>query len=135
MPKKTSESPIGAATHRLTLEIERPHATVWKSFTGEIQSWWPRDFYATRVPQRMVFEIKPGGRLYEDAGDGNGLVWYQIIALDAPHSISLAGFVAAVRRTGHFASSRSIFRSRQSEHCHGSHRFGLRVPGRFERHS
>jgi len=42
----------------------------------------------------MVFEVKPGGRLYEDAGGGNGLVWYQVIALDAPNSISLAGFIA-----------------------------------------
>ena len=30
------------------------------------------------------FDGKPGGRLYEDAGDGNGLVWYHVIALDAP---------------------------------------------------
>lgn len=94
MPKKTSESPLAAATHRLTLEIGKPHATVWKSFATEVHSWWPRDFYATPAPQRMRFELKPGGRLYEDAGNGNGLVWYQVIALDAPHSISLAGFVA-----------------------------------------
>jgi hypothetical protein len=67
---------------------------VWKSFTEEIDSWWPRDFRATEAPQRMVLEVKPGGRLYEDAGDGNGLVWYHVIALDAPHSISLAGFIA-----------------------------------------
>jgi hypothetical protein len=40
------------------------------------------------------FELKPGGRLYEDAGDGNGLVWYHVIALDAPNSITLSGFIA-----------------------------------------
>ena len=42
----------------------------------------------------MVFEVKPGGRLYEDAGNGNGLVWYHVIALDAPHAITLSGFIA-----------------------------------------
>jgi hypothetical protein len=94
MPKKKSESPLGVATHRLTLEIGKPPAAVWKSFTEEVHSWWPRDFYATAGPQRMCFEVKPGGRLYEDAGGGNGLVWYQVIALDAPNSVSLAGFVA-----------------------------------------
>jgi hypothetical protein len=85
---------LETATHRLTLEIAQPHAAVWKSFTSEIDSWWPRDFRATEPPQRMVFEVKPGGRLYEDAGAGNGLLWYHVIGLDAPHSISLAGFVA-----------------------------------------
>jgi uncharacterized protein YndB with AHSA1/START domain len=94
MPKKASKTSITAATHRLTLEIAKPHAAVWQAFTDEIHSWWPKDFFATETPQRMVFEVKPGGRLYEDAGDGNGLVWYHVIALDAPHSISLAGFVA-----------------------------------------
>ena len=74
MPKKPGS--ITAATHRLTLEIARPQAAVWKAFTDDIQSWWPKDFYATDSPQRMILEVKPGGRLYEDSGNGNGLVWY-----------------------------------------------------------
>ena len=95
VPKKNSpEAAIGSATHRLTLEIASNHAKAWKSFSEEIDAWWPRDFRATGEPQRMVLELKLGGRLYEDAGDGNGLVWYQVIALDAPRSVLLAGFVA-----------------------------------------
>lgn len=94
MPKKTPTTPITSATHRLSLEIARPHPVVWKAFTGDIQSWWPKDFYATQSPQRIVFEVKPGGRLYEDSGKGNGLVWYQVIALDAPNSITMSGFIA-----------------------------------------
>ena len=94
MPKKSANDPIRAITHRLTLEIAKPHGAVWKAFTRDIHSWWPKDFYATESPKRIVFEVKPGGRLYEDAGDGNGLVWYHVIALDAPNSVSLSGFIA-----------------------------------------
>jgi uncharacterized protein YndB with AHSA1/START domain len=94
MPKKTSHTPITSATHRLSLEIAKPHAAVWKAFTGDIHSWWPKDFYVTESPQRIVFEVKPGGRLYEDSGKGNGLVWYHVIALDAPNSITMSGFIA-----------------------------------------
>jgi hypothetical protein len=94
MPKKKSPASITSATHRLTLEIARPQAAVWKAFTGEVQSWWPKDFYATDSPQRMILEVKPGGRLYEDSGNGNGLVWYQVIALNAPNSITMSGFIA-----------------------------------------
>lgn len=93
MPKKTA-TPITSATHRLSLEIARPHAAVWKAFTKDIHSWWPKDFYVTTSPQRIVFEVKPGGRLYEVSGKGNGLVWYQVIALDAPNSITMSGFIA-----------------------------------------
>ena len=94
MPKKTPVKSITSATHRLSLEIARPHLAVWKAFSGDIHSWWPKDFYATQSPQRIVFEVKPGGRLYEDSGKGNGLVWYQVIALDAPNSITMSGFIA-----------------------------------------
>jgi len=94
MPKKISRTTVSAATHRLTLQIERPHAVVWRGFTRDICLWWPKDFFASSSPKRMVFELKPGGRLYEDSGDGNGLVWYQVSALDAPNSITLSGFIA-----------------------------------------
>jgi len=94
MSKKTPHTPITSATHRLSLEIAKPHAAVWKAFTGDIHSWWPKDFYVTESPQRIVFEVKPGGRLYEDSGKGNGLVWYHVIALDAPNSITMSGFIA-----------------------------------------
>lgn len=94
MSKKTTKTSITAATHRLTLEIAKPHAAVWKAFTSGVQSWWPKDFYATESPRRMVFEVKPGGRLYEDGGEDNGLVWYHVIAVDAPHAITMSGFIA-----------------------------------------
>ncbi len=69
MPKRKPETPITSATHRLSLEIAKPHVAVWKAFTGDIHSWWPKDFYVTTSPQRIVFEVKPGGRLYEDSGN------------------------------------------------------------------
>ncbi len=94
MPKKLAHTPITSATHRLSLEIARPHPAVWKGFTRDVHLWWPKDFYATESTKRIVFEVKPGGRLYEDAGDGNGLVWYSVIAVDAPNAITLSGFIA-----------------------------------------
>jgi uncharacterized protein YndB with AHSA1/START domain len=94
MPNKKPKTPITSATHRLSLEIAKPQPAVWKAFTADIHSWWPKDFYATSSPQRIVFEVKPGGRLYEDSGKGNGLVWYHVIAVDAPNSITMSGFVA-----------------------------------------
>jgi hypothetical protein len=94
MPKKLTQPTITSATNRLSLEIARPHPVVWRGFTRDVHLWWPKDFYATESTKRIVFEVKPGGRLYEDAGDGNGLVWYSVIAVDAPNAITLSGFIA-----------------------------------------
>ena len=54
----------------------------------------------------MIFEVKPGGRLYEDSGNGNGLVWYQVIALNAPNSITMSGFIAPPFGGSHVTSTR-----------------------------
>jgi uncharacterized protein YndB with AHSA1/START domain len=94
MPKKISKTSVSSVTHKLTLEIARPQAAVWKAFTRDVHLWWPKDFYATKSPKRMIFDVKPGGRLYEDSGNGNGLVWYQVLALDAPNAITMSGFIA-----------------------------------------
>src|SRR4029453_19602453 len=61
---------------------------------GDNPSWGGQHFYTTQSPPGIAFEVKPGGRLYEDSGKGNGLVWYQVIALDAPNSITMSGFIA-----------------------------------------
>ena len=34
----------------INLEIAKLQAAVWKTFTDEVQSWWPKDFYATDSP-------------------------------------------------------------------------------------
>ncbi len=135
MSKKTTKTSITAATHRLTLEIAKPHAAVWKAFTSDVQSWWPKDFYATESPKRMVFEVKPGGRLYEDGGEGNGLVWYHVIAVDAPQRHNDVGVhCPAVWGAGHIASASGIFRPGEVGHVDGGNRFHLRLPGRSEEH-
>lgn len=133
MPKKTNKTSISAATHRLTLEIAKSHPAVWEGFTRGVHLWWPKDFYATESPKRIVFEVKPGGRLYEDAGDGNGLVWYSVIAVDAPNAITLSGFHrTAIRRSGYVTPSRGLFSAGQVGHDHGGDRFHVRLPGRRE---
>lgn len=85
---------VSSFTHQLSLKIQRPHAVVWRAFTEEAAAWWPADFFGTPEPHKMVFEARVGGRLYEDNGSGNGLVWYQVISMDAPNSVLLSGVVA-----------------------------------------
>lgn len=89
-----SAANVTAHTHQLSFKLARPQAAVWRAFTEDIAVWWPEDFYATPAPRRLVFEPRVGGRLYEDRGEGNGLLWYQVIALEAPQTLLLSGAVA-----------------------------------------
>jgi DNA-binding transcriptional ArsR family regulator/uncharacterized protein YndB with AHSA1/START domain len=90
MPEKN----IGTVTVAIDLDIEAPPARVWESLTGEVSSWWPRDFHIGGESSRMTLEPFAGGRLYEEWGEGAGLLWAQVIAIDPSRSIQLAGHLS-----------------------------------------
>ncbi|UMB60815.1 hypothetical protein MHL31_01050 [Lutibacter sp. A80] len=82
-------------TNTITIKLEIPiKATidfVWKCLIEDIGIWWRKDFYSSS--KTKIFKIEPfvGGRMYEDYGNNNGLLWGNIIVLDAPNNIELKG--------------------------------------------
>ena len=56
--------------------------------------WWPKNFYTG--PKAKGFHIEPplGGRAYEDWGNNTGVIWFQVFALNPPHSVDLQGCMA-----------------------------------------
>ena len=64
---------------------------VWRAMTGELSRWWPKDFLTSEHTRRMVLEPHLGGRVFEDFGDGGGLIWYHVIGLDVGRELLLAG--------------------------------------------
>jgi uncharacterized protein YndB with AHSA1/START domain len=84
---------VGAIQIDLEVGIDAPPSLVWKGIIEQTSRWWPTEFYATAKPKGIVIEPRPGGRMYEDAGDG-GLLWYTVIAIDPPVSMTLAGHLA-----------------------------------------
>ncbi len=91
MSEQDGRPEFGVCEVALEVEIAAPPERVWKAFTEEIVAWWPTAFYTSPNPKGFVFEEKLGGRLYEDRGDGQGLVWYHVIELNKPGTIRLSG--------------------------------------------
>lgn len=71
--------------------IEAPREKVWNALTDGIGRWWPKDFYVGKSPKGFVLEARPGGRLYEDWGDGGGVLWGQVVTFDPPSTLDVAG--------------------------------------------
>ena len=84
----------GSVQVDVQIPVKKPRTTVWTSLFEQTTAWWPSDYYATTHPSRMVFEPILGGRLYEEAERGSGLLWYTVIAIEPPLSINLAGHIA-----------------------------------------
>src|SRR3954451_4799343 len=79
----------------LVLELAVPMAAkrdrVWRALVRETKAWWPRAFYTNERAKALKIEPKLGGRMFEDWGRGDGLIWYSVIGVEDRHSLDLAG--------------------------------------------
>lgn len=78
----------------LEITIMSPIRTVWKALVEETTFWWPKDFYTNPKTKGFHIEARLGGKVYEDYGEGSGAIWYEVFALNEPHSLDLNGCVA-----------------------------------------
>jgi DNA-binding transcriptional ArsR family regulator/uncharacterized protein YndB with AHSA1/START domain len=90
-----TETPtLQALDIQLEIVIEARPAAVWKALTENIADWWPKDFYVGPKPLRFVVEPFVGGRVYEDWGDGQGVLWATVLVLDAEKKLQWVGDLA-----------------------------------------
>lgn len=70
--------------------INAPVKRVWDALVKQTAEWWPRDFISKQA-RAFIIEPHVGGRAYEDWGDGQGLLWFNVLALDAGRELLLCG--------------------------------------------
>ena len=92
--KPTQTKPVSSVEAELQIRIAAPQARVWKALVSETTAWWPKDFYASSATKQFVIEPRLGGRVYEDAGGEQGIIWYSVIGVEKPNFLLLAGFLA-----------------------------------------
>ena len=82
---------ITSGSYEIDVNIAVKPDRVWKALASEASAWWPMDFVTSEQTKRFVIEATLGGRAFEDFGDGDGLVWYTVIGVDAGRELILAG--------------------------------------------
>lgn len=77
----------------MEVRIEAPPDAVWGALTEEIGAWWPAEFYTggDAASREFVLEPHPGGRMYEDWGDGAGLLWATVYTVDPGKLLQVSG--------------------------------------------
>ncbi len=78
MKKKPSNKPAGSIEVRIELMINAPQQRVWDALVNDARHWWPASFYTSERTKRFVLEPRLGGRMFEDFGSGEGLVWFTV---------------------------------------------------------
>jgi len=84
-------TPFGVAEVVVEVEIDAPAEKVWEGLTGDVTGWWPRDFYAGAEATSFAIEPVLGGRMYEDWGDGQGLIWAMVTGVSRGKMLQLSG--------------------------------------------
>jgi uncharacterized protein YndB with AHSA1/START domain len=80
---------VNLIEHTLEIEIAAPPARVWHALTRQASSWWHPGFL--RKGAVFVIEPFPGGRAYEDWGNGQGLLWYTVAEVAEGECLQLYG--------------------------------------------
>ena len=78
----------------LEISMRASPGRVWKALIEETTFWWSKDFYTSQKTKGFHLEAKLGGKMYEDWGDGAGVIWYEVFAIDPLHSLDLRGCLA-----------------------------------------
>jgi uncharacterized protein YndB with AHSA1/START domain len=82
-------------TIALEFRYPAPRARVWRALVRETARWWPKEYFGQPGSKRMVLEPRLGGRFYEDAGGGEGLLWFHVIGVRTEESLVLAGDITS----------------------------------------
>ena len=73
-----------------SVSVSWDQATAFKRFTAEFGSWWPSRTHSIggeRI-ERIVFEERLGGRIYEEHKDGRRFQWGTVTLWEPPGRVS-----------------------------------------------
>jgi uncharacterized protein YndB with AHSA1/START domain len=75
-----------------SITVKAPPERAFDVFTDGLATWWPLEQHSLGKEniERMVFEPRAGGRVYEIRKDGSEGEWADVLAYDRPSSFTLA---------------------------------------------
>lgn len=72
-----------------TISVSWAPEAAFQRFTSDFERWWPRSTHSIggeRV-ERVVFECRAGGRIFEQHADGRRFAWGEVQAWEPPRRV------------------------------------------------
>jgi hypothetical protein len=83
---------------RLSFVVECAQDHAFATWTGRASAWWPVAHTVTAEPGlQVVFEGRPGGRIFERTPAGLEVDWGEITVWEPPHRLEYLWHIAADR--------------------------------------
>ena len=80
-----------AVKYAFEIDIAASSEKVWNLLTHNIATWWPEHFHSSEETKQFTMEPRVGRMIFEDQGDGNGVLWGTILQFDAPRRLQFKG--------------------------------------------
>lgn len=97
----TTKAPARAVRIENELRFNAPVERVFAALTTEQDKWYPYNYGGDRL-QAIRFEERVGGRVYEDWGDGRGIMYGTVTYWDPPKAVSMRGHLKGGVSTEHW---------------------------------
>lgn len=75
----------------LSVTVNQDVGHTWEYYFNQIRAWWPKEYFSSPRTKRFIIETYIGGKVYEDFGEGDGLVWGDVIGVDYLTSLEIRG--------------------------------------------
>lgn len=77
-----------------TVTVPLPVDAAFRMFTEQFDLIKPREHNLMQVPvARTVMEVRPGGRIFDEAADGTQCVWGEVLAVEPPDVLRFAWLI------------------------------------------
>ena len=83
---------------RFSLTVDCPPDHAFRVWTEKTSAWWPREHTATgERGLSIVFEPRPGGRIFERTADGREIQWGEVVRWEPPYLLAYRWHIATDR--------------------------------------
>lgn len=76
--------PAGIPPLEVELHVAAPPEVAFATWVERTAAWWPKGHTVSGDPAQIVFEPRPGGRIYEVGADGEEHPWGTVEAWEPP---------------------------------------------------
>jgi uncharacterized protein YndB with AHSA1/START domain len=75
---------------RRQVDVSWSQDEAFRRFTADFPRWWPRHTHSIggRMVKEVVFECRPGGRIFEEFADGRRFQWGTVTKWEAPRLLA-----------------------------------------------
>ncbi len=73
--------------------VQQDQSHAWEYYFNQTNGWWTKDLHTSPSTKRFTIDTYIGGHVYEDYGEGGGLIWGDVIGVKYNEWLLIRGYL------------------------------------------